>query len=157
MSKIVDLKGNWAAAIGKAFVAFGSIEHLTVACLREIPNDPIQRTAKAFKLGQRIDLLLELLESHNEEPFLHLSEKLKAVKDLSQTRNLIAHNPLLLEVYKFDDGSLFHREVIAALHSENRITLSQVEEFAVKSESLASELLTVSLKAFEILAIKRKA
>ncbi|OZY87066.1 hypothetical protein CBP51_08795 [Cellvibrio mixtus] len=157
MVRIVDLKGNWAAAIGKAFVAFGSIEHITVACLREIPSDKIPRTAKSFKLGQRIEFLLELLESHSEASFANLSEKLKEVKELSKMRNLIAHNPLLFEVYKFDNGSLFHREVIAALHSEKRITLSEVEKFASNAETLASELLNASLKAFEDMENKRKA
>lgn len=64
MSEIADPKGPWASAIGQAFVAFGSIELITLYCLDEIPKDRIRRSTSSFKLAQRVELIQELLEAH---------------------------------------------------------------------------------------------
>lgn len=157
LAKIVDLQGAWAAAIGKAFVAFGSIEHVTTACLREIPRDCIQRSTKFFRLGQRIDLLVELLEVHDGEEFKQLSAALIRVKYLAKTRNLIAHNPLVLEIYEWRDGSLLHQEVIASMSSDARITLKELTSFANDAEALSSSLYTLSSAVFKVLAPKADA
>lgn len=140
MVNIVDLKGEWAVAIGKALVAFGSIEHVTVTCLHQIPRDRLQQSTKSFRLAQRIDLLLEILETYQTPPYLRLSDGLKRAKNLAKTRNLIAHNPLFFEVYERPDGTLFHQEVIAAMHKDRKITLEELQDFAEKSETLASKL-----------------
>src|SRR5690606_30746822 len=102
VASIVDPKGEWAAAIGAAFVAFGSIEHTTIVCLREIPRDSIWRSSKSLKLVPRVDLLLELLEPYQHQECLTLADKLRQVKELARTRNLIAHNPLVLQIH--EDG-----------------------------------------------------
>jgi hypothetical protein len=57
------------------------------------------------------------------------------------TRNLIAHNPLMLDYYQHPDGSYTHKENIVSLRKEqHRITLPELQQFAAKSEQLASEL-----------------
>ena len=150
MAKITDLKGEWASAIGKAFVAFGSIEHVTVVCLKELPKDRIQRTTKSFRLGQRIALLVELLEAHDGALYRELSAKLKRAKELAETRNLIAHNPLVMDFFQRQDGSMFTREVIAHLHQDKHITLNELEEFASESETLASDLYRISSAVFQV-------
>ena len=149
MAKITDLKGEWAAAIGQAFVAFGSIEHVTVVCLRELPRDRIQRTTRSFRLGQRISLLVELLEGYDGAPYKELSTNLLRAKELSETRNLIAHNPLVMDFFRRQDGSMFTREVIAHLHQDKHITLEQLQQFASESETLASELYRCSSAVFQ--------
>ncbi|KAA0009967.1 hypothetical protein F0A17_18945 [Billgrantia pellis] len=140
MVKLVDLNGKWAAAIGQSFVAFGSIEHLTVTCLQEIPKDRIQRSVRSFKLGQRIDLIHELLEAHPGHAFEQLAAKLSRAKELLVTRNLIAHNPLVLGILH-SDGGFTHREAIVSLRGGNRrIELRELQAFAAECEQLASEL-----------------
>jgi hypothetical protein len=147
--QLTDLKGEWAAAIGKAFVAFGSIEHVTVVCLRELPRDRIQRTTRSFRLGQRISLLVELLEGYDGDLYKELSAKLQRAKDLAETRNIIAHNPLVMDFFRRQDGSMFTREVIAHLHQDKHITLEQLQQFASESEALASELYRCSSAVFQ--------
>jgi hypothetical protein len=138
--KLVDLNGKWAAAIGQSFVAFGSIEHLTVTCLQEIPKDRIQKSVGSFRLGQRIDLILELLEAHPGPVFTHLATKLSRAKELLATRNLIAHNPLVLGILH-SNGGFTHREAIVSLRGGNRrIELKELQAFAAECEQLASEL-----------------
>lgn len=148
MSKLVDLNSEWAAAIGKAFVAFGAIEHVTFICLRELPRDRIQRSIKSFRLGHRISLLLELLEAKDGAPYTNLSAKLARANELAKIRNLIAHNPLVMDVFQLRDGTLFTREFISHIHEDKHITLAEVQEFASEAEALAADLYHCSLEVF---------
>jgi len=138
--KLVDLNGEWAAAIGRCFVAFGSIEHLAVICLQEIPKDRIQKSVNSFRLGQRIDLILELLEAHPGQPYDELAAKLSRAKEMLATRNLIAHNPLVLGILHAD-GKFIHNESIVSLRKgQHRITLQELQSFSAECEQLASAL-----------------
>jgi hypothetical protein len=121
LASIADPNGEWAAAIGTALVAFGSIEHTTVVCLREIPKDSIWRFAKALKLTPRIDLLWELLEPHQQPECLKLADKLRQVKALARTRNLIAHNPLVLQMHEDGKGNRIFGSAIIAIHKEGHL------------------------------------
>jgi hypothetical protein len=141
VARITDPKGEWAEAIGRAFVAFGAIEYITVICLREIPKDKIQRSTGAFKLNQRIELICELLEAHLGAEFERMSQDLMKAKELSHKRNLISHNPLMLSLYENLDGSISHKEAIVSLRKENhQITLQELQSFASDCDTLVSSL-----------------
>ena len=150
MVKLVDRSGEWSAAIGKALVAFGAIEHVTVACLRHLPRDKLLKSTKSFRLAQRIDLLLELLEVYPTEPYRQLASLLARARVLAETRNLIAHNPLVLDIYERPDGTIFHEQVIAAMHKDRKVTLAELREFAEESEALASSLYSASSDVFRV-------
>lgn len=152
MVKLVDLTGNWAAAIGQAFVAFGSIEHVTVVCLKQIPLDLIARSTAKPGLKHRIELITEILSGYQGEMFVDLAAKLKEAGSMAETRNLIAHNPLVLDFYQRADGAIFHREVIRALHKEKTITLEELQDFAQRAETLASDLYGAAGKVFAALS-----
>ena len=115
MAKLVDLSGKWAEAIGQAFVAFGSFEHVTVACLEQIPLDSIARSTAKLGLAHRIELINEILSAYQGEIFAELAAKLEEARNMTPTRNLIAHNPLVMDFYQRADGTIFHREVITEL------------------------------------------
>jgi hypothetical protein len=148
--KLVDWSGEWSSAIGKAFVAFGGIEHVTVACLRTLPKDNLQKSTKSFRLGQRIDLLIEILEPYERDAYRSLAKHLARAKDLAETRNLIAHNPLVLEFYERPDGSIFHEQVIAAMHKDKKITLRELQSFAEECEALVTALYAASSEVFRL-------
>lgn len=155
MAKLVDLTGKWAEAIGQAFVAFGSFEHVTVACLEQIPLDPIARSTAKLGLAHRIELIVEILTAHQGDIFTDLASKLEEAKAMTPTRNLIAHNPLVMDFYQRADGTLFHREVITALHKERQITLEELQDFARRAERLASDLYGAAGKVFSALSQER--
>lgn len=140
MVKLVDLNGEWAAAIGRCFVAFGSIEDSTVTCLQEIPKDRIQKSVKNFRLGQRIDLIIELLEAHPGYVYEQLTAKLSRAKKMSETRNLIAHNPLILGIHYTDDSYTVKESIVSLRNDQHRISLAELQEFATESEQLATDL-----------------
>jgi len=150
LAKLVDLNGDWSTAIGRAFVAFGGIEHVTVVCLRQLPRDKLQKSTRAFRLGQRIALLLEILEAYPTPAYQQLASHLERAKALAETRNLIAHNPLVLDIYERPDGTLFHQQVIAAMHKDRKVTLEELRAFADESEELASALYGASLEVIRL-------
>ena len=147
----MDPNGEWAAAIGQAFVAFGAIEHITVVCLQQIPRDRIQRSTKTLRLGQRIELIVEILEGHDGNVYRELATKLKRAQSLAETRNLIAHNPLVFDFYERQDGTLFHRQVMSAIHKDKDIALPELQQFASDSEQLVAELYQLSTEVFKAL------
>ena len=145
MSELTDPKGPWAAAIGRAFVAFGNMEFITLHCLEHIPRDRIQRSTKAFRLGQRIDLIQELLEAHEVESAHELSRHLGRAKSLAPTRNLLAHNPIFVDFHQLKDGSYQQVQRIRSVaNPKNALSLSQVESFADEAERLANDLYEAS-------------
>jgi hypothetical protein len=145
MSDLADPKGPWASAIGRAFVAFGSIEFITLHCLYEIPKDRIRRSIRSFKLGQRIELIQELLEAHPGQLATALHDALQRAKQLTPTRNLIAHSPIFVDFYKHKDGSLLHTQRIRSVVNHNRtLTLAQLEQFADDAESVCTSLYETS-------------
>ncbi len=152
MEKLTDPNNEWAVAVGRSILAFGNIEHVTVACLRNIPRDKIQRSTERLTFAPRTELLIEILEGHSEEEFSKLSQGLKRAKELAQTRNLIAHNPLVLEVFENDSGDFQFNSVIVAMHKEG-VTISLVEllAFTEQVELLATELFKSSLSVFALL------
>ena len=150
---LINHQERWAAAIGRAFVAFGSIEHVTFLCLHNIPRDRIQRSTSRFKLSQRIDLIVELIEKQTESPFQQLSSLLIRAKDLARTRNLIAHNPLVLDIYEHPDGDiLLKQNIVSLLKDDHRISLLELETFASEAEKLATELYACAAEVFSVLS-----
>ncbi len=157
MAKIVDPDGQWAAAIGKAFIAFGSIEHTVVVCLKEIPRDSAPRFFRPIPLGKKIEFLLEVLMQRQGPECSVLVGNLLRAKDLAESRNLVAHNPLVLSIYENDKGELAFEESISHVYKEGKeMSLSDLQNFADESERLASELIHSSIAAFKALRPSRR-
>ena len=152
MNELADPKGPWAGAIGQAFVAFGSIEFITLHCLKEIPKDRIRRSTSSFKLGQRIDLIQELLEAHPGPLAKALHDALQRVKELTPTRNLVAHNPIFVDFHQHKDGSILHTQHIRSVANPKRaLTLAELERFAEESEAACSALYQSSFAFIKML------
>lgn len=133
--------GLWAEPVGKSILAFGGIEHVVVVALREIPTDRIQKSAIRMQLAAKVDLLLEILEGYAGAEYIELATALKDVKELAKTRNIIAHNPLVLEFYEIDEGNFLTNEVIAVIHKEgHKLSLTDLNDFVGKAEALLDRL-----------------
>ena len=80
-----------------------------------------------------------------------LIAKLKRAKALSEYRNVIAHNPLLLDLYiNQATGDMKAERAITAARSDGKsIDLPGLTELAAEAESLASELYLVLGKIVE--------
>jgi hypothetical protein len=135
------MSGMWSEPIGRVFLAFGSIEHAVLIGLRDIPKDNLQRTVVRMPLASRIELLMEIIESRSEAAYFVFATALKKAKELAKIRNILAHNPLVLEVYETGDGVFLTTEVIAAMHNDkHRMSFTELGEFVREAEGLAEQL-----------------
>jgi hypothetical protein len=150
MVKIVDLQHKWAVEIGRVFIAFGSIEHVTHTALRELPRDPLYSATNKLQLGPRIDLLLAILNSREGQAWEQLTSLLQTAKELSDGRNLIAHNPLGLDVYVDEQGEPALAESIRSLRKhEKHMSFAELVALRESSEALATKLFTALSAALE--------
>ncbi len=89
------------------------------------------------------------MSSYSHETVETLLGSLTEAKDLAETRNLIAHNPLVLDIYATDDDDYSFKEKIMSLrNSEKHIKYGQLVEFADKSEELSTRLLSNAISVF---------
>ena len=108
-----DTRGKWGALVGRFILSFGDIENVTYLALLHLPKDKIFETTSSLGFGKRIDLILELINGHpeiNEDLSKRFSAKLRSAKKLSETRNLIAHSPLMLDIYEHPKEGWPHYE-----------------------------------------------
>lgn len=143
MAKIINLDGKWSEPIGRAFLAFGSIEYVVFLCFEQIPVATNCQQKQGDGLSKRIDLMVKNLSrpQWQDQVFLTLILRLQEAKALARTRNLIAHNPLVLHAFKTDAGEFGLSEaIIESGKSQKKISLSELIQFSEEAEALADEL-----------------
>ena len=101
-------------------------------------------TVARLEFSRRTDLLLEILGARDRpsEPIRGLISGFERAKQLAKTRNLIAHNPVMLDLYVNEtktDGYV-ERSIRSAREKAEPFRLHDLKEFAHAVEDLASEL-----------------
>lgn len=138
---------EWRRMVGTAILSFGDIEFITLKCPAHIPSDTIVKVSSRLPFSRRVDLIVQILEGRSSQPpsVMTLIATLKRAKALSEYRNMIAHNPLLLDLYIDQaSGDMKAERAITAARSEGKsIDLAGLKELAAEAESLASELYLV--------------
>jgi len=135
---------NWVTLIGRFMVAFGDIENITLLALERISSESLMRTARSLQLTKRIELLSEILgskESISDEARANFIKSLAGAKKLSEMRNIIAHNPLLLTVHLDSPGELIAgHEIVSARNEDSRITAKRMQELVEQAEKTRTHL-----------------
>jgi hypothetical protein len=134
---------EWRAVIGKAIVCFGELELITYKCLAHIPTDKISETSSRLQFARRVDLIVEILEGRNPLPKVvsDFVAMLKRAKELAKTRNDVAHNPVMLNMFVHKtSGDVMLEHSIATVRGERFIDLPAAKEFAAEVEDLASSM-----------------
>lgn len=148
--QLVDPKHEWASEIGRIVISFGSIEHVTMLCLRGLPRDPIYPATSHLKLAPRLDLLMAVLAGSSDPDAARLADLFGEAKALAEDRNLILHNPLMLEVYEDKVGSYEFQHAIQSVRRANkRLSLGELVKIREKAERLATELYGVASPMLE--------
>lgn len=133
----------WEALVGKAILRFGDIELVSIKCLEVIPADAIAESTARLGFAQRANLLIEILEARvDRTPDLdQLLACFKRAKPLATKRNLIAHNPLMLDIFvNEDETQMLAEHSITHARSGETMGLEDLKEFAAAVEDLSSEL-----------------
>jgi hypothetical protein len=134
---------EWRAVVGKAIVCFGELELITYQCLAHIPSDQISETSSQLGFARRIDLIVEILEGRRPipEPAENFVSLLKRARTLAPVRNDMAHNPVMLNMFRYGDTEDFAlRHCIATARGGRVIDLADAKEFADEVEDLAATM-----------------
>lgn len=128
---------EFAPLIGKTIIAFANIEYFTYVALEELPNDLIFKTACKMELCQRLDLLIEIVKGRkvSEEATIFVIS-LNRCKKLAEKRNLIAHNPLIIETI----GNKLTPRIKHSLNKNKTITLEELRSLCEEVNILGGQL-----------------
>lgn len=139
-----DPSAEWEELIGRSFLRFADIEYISVMCLSLIPTDKISDAASQLSFARRASLLIEILEARDnrDRHTEGLLDGLRRAKALTKTRNLIAHNPMVLNLYFNEDRTAHDVEhTIASRRGKGRkIDLAELKEFAADVENVSTLL-----------------
>ena len=130
---------------------FGDIEYVSIMCLQALPQDKIANSASGLPFARRADLLIEMLQARTTRSveLEALIKGFKRARKLAETRNLIAHNPLLLTLYldeSMETVTSMEHVIASARGGSGQMDLSELKEFAAEADSLASEMWLAFLK-----------
>jgi len=134
---------KWAPIVGKFMIAFGSIEKCVNELLRHQCGEAHMRFALTLMLAQRFKLLRELLSERSLSDVARsvLIANLDDAQELVRTRNLVAHNPLVLSMFHHDDeATRTMREVIYAERNGKAIEFEELIRLTDRATKVAAAL-----------------
>ena len=156
-----ELRDKWAMEVGRFVLAFGRIEGLTYAALRECPNDPISEALLNANLGMRLDLLAAICRNRNGERWKRLGEVLQNIKSLSIKRNLIAHNGLGVCIYVDAQDKVTTEQVIRSTKrpvsymertaAKDRVAFVELVKHREEAEALSDEFTKALYDVYELM------
>ena len=138
-------KAEWSSSIGRLMMAFGEIEAVTQLFLYKFPRDAIFETTARLNFGVRTRLVADVVENH---PDIETKSKtefvglLKEARRLSDTRNIIAHSPLMMRYYEHPIEGWQHYEIVLGnvRNREEPITKDALKDIVEEVETLARSL-----------------
>jgi hypothetical protein len=134
---------TWGGLVGRFVLAFGDIENVTYMALAQIPRDAIFKSTSTLGFGKRADLVAELVQDHpevSEAARSRLVKYLKEAKTLSETRNTLAHSPLMLKLYTHPQWTHAELGIASVRNREKPITLTILRQSVRKAETLSAKL-----------------
>lgn len=142
-----ELEAKFAPLVGQAILNFGNIEHFTMLVLDYLPSDRIIQTVSSLGFTKRVDLIIELLSARKAtKAHLRMIDLLRETKRLAKKRNLIAHNPLRIEIFEHKKMERFRPQLAPYTDKNTKVTYQDIVDFSTKADSLAEELHDVFLK-----------
>lgn len=141
-----ELRALWEPHVGKFFLSFTAIEHYVTISIDLLCEKSISNSVRSLLFEKRTEFLRELLKnnkniSSNIESTIaaQLDEALNLSKNV---RNIVAHNHILLELYRnSDDGQIYEKTYIHSSRNRNKkISLENMIEAAKTAELLATKI-----------------
>ena len=138
----------WDAPVGRFMLAFGSIEHTTIALLGCLPDCRIPGNAPSLTLAQRIAILKEVLPRHAGNEYQATLAGLNKVSKLTTHRNFIAHNSVWFDIHQAGDKLVITNHLISTRDRTKRLSLDQVKALADEVHTAAHQF---SLAAVDVM------
>ena len=136
---------EWKQKVGQFILTFGDIENFTYLVLFKYLRDDIFKTTATLNFTKRADLVIELINGYDSvEPEIkeQFAGHMKAAKRLAETRNTVAHSPMMASFYSFGDEEWTPHQIGlgSVRNRENPITLERLTEAIDEVEKIKEEL-----------------
>ncbi len=140
-----EVRTKWEPYVGKFFLSFTAIEHFVTISIDVISRKSISNTVRTLLFEKRTDFLKELLNNNDK---ITKNTKLRIICQIDEAirlsrnvRNIIAHNHILMELYKNPDNEqIYQKAYIHSSRNKNKkISIENMIEAAYETEALASK------------------
>jgi hypothetical protein len=144
----------WRVSVGRFILAFASVEWFTFHMLSELPTERIFESVMSLPFERRLDLVTQLLQQKPLESALlgEANRALEQARQLAKTRNLIAHNPLLLNLFDDRVGVDLEYQISKYGETEARLTIAELQELCAEVERLDATLSVIRQQIEDSLA-----
>ncbi len=132
---------KWESLVGNFILSFGRVEWFTYYLLSRLPSEDIFNSVKSLGFRRRIELIEQLIIARKlpKSTIDQLNNFFLKAKNLSKIRNTIAHNPLHLNIYDFDDEYTRRYQISRYGQLENPITLEELKTHCESAENLSGQ------------------
>lgn len=140
--KLIDIE-KWAPHVGLFMLEFGAVESFTRSLLKELTPATIYNHIKELPLNKKIKIIIDVLKCSEEHPDLQqeLIQAYKDVDELTQIRNIIAHNTVKLVFWQdIEPGDSPCDEALYSDKNAKTITLDEIMAYNTQLSSLVETL-----------------
>lgn len=140
------LREDWETLVGRFMLICGDLE---LALLQLHWNMHVERddfeSIRNAKFSDKVKKIHEALKACEMLPDLRgeIENLLSKISNLMSKRNLIAHNPLFLDVFEKEDRYTFERKICSLRDKNKHITLSRLEKEIKTAQDISNELFGV--------------
>ena len=148
-------RDEWAMLVGRFILLFGDVEnvtHLALVQLETLLGEEIKPHPRFANRVEQVVGLMKRVSQFEEDAVAEFVEKLKAAKMLSDTRNHVAHSPLMLTIYDHPKHGWKHQEIGLA-NARNRLkamSLKDLQDSVREVERLSGSLYKLYAQLYEV-------
>ncbi|WP_410750440.1 hypothetical protein [Citrobacter sp. U14242] len=140
--KLIDIE-KWAPHVGVFMLEFGAVESFTRSLLEEMIPPTIYKHIKEITLNKKIKIIIDVLKCSEEHPDLQqeLILAYKHIDELTQIRNIIAHNTVKLVFWQdIEPGDSPCDEALYSDKNAKTISLDEIKAYNSQLSSLVETL-----------------
>jgi len=139
MGRVSDPERKWAIEVGRFVLAFGEVEHLTIALMGCLPGCTVPKTAPELQLSTRFKMLEEVLKRCPDPAAPATLASMRKVSSLNGDRNVVAHNSVWFTLYRSKSGVGIEEHIVSARDQRKRLNYSEMVKLADRAEAHAEE------------------
>jgi len=134
-------EAEWRYQIGELMIRFAEIESYIAGLLVCLPEENKFEKLKNEKFNKRCSVVINAAKSSsiNKETIKTIVSCINQAMRLSETRNLIAHNPINLSLESIFDDNLRH-EIRSYKNNDKYIELDELKDTVSKIQTCSNML-----------------
>ena len=136
----MELQRVWAPIVGTFILEFGHLESAITEVIR-LSFLPTQlKTLNSLPLGKKSELVKALLADWNASETEIVSSTFRELSDITQRRNIVAHNGFSMAIYESPDDDGYHYEF--GMTSSHKATEVWLQKEDLERDTIAIKVIT---------------